>query len=318
MSQTQRYVGLLMAFGIYVLLLSVRLTIPLSDMTRVVEEFNAIGMSDYNFREPIYWATGKILTATLNDAWSAIFVLDMASLLMVAWALRGRSLPGIAIICLVLSPMILLGICNIHRQLVGFAAWLLIARLTEDSKPSRTVALHVIPFLIHSSMGILSFLYFFVQACSRRNYSVIFGLLSFVVVSLLLFGNVIAELFRQGTETNTGAIIYLVWALVIYGILIFSVGIRSTISFFYFLGIVVAIALFVFSGGSSGSRFFMLVITVCSIWLFGDESLRDGSMRARVLILSLSAALVIPSFGSDFSLEILRSAYFGVQFGQNY
>jgi hypothetical protein len=318
MSQTQRYAGLLMAFGIYVLLLSVRLTIPLSDMARVVEEFNAIGMSDYNLREPIYWATGKILTASLNDAWSAIFVLDMASLVMVAWALRGRSLPGVAIICLVLSPMILLGICNIHRQLVGFAAWLLIERLTEDAKPSRAVALHVIPFLIHSSMGILSFLYFFVQACNRRNYPVIFSLISFVVVSLLLFGNVIAELFRQGTDTNTGVGIYILWAMAIYGILVLSAGWRSMISFFYFLGIAVAIALFIFSGGSSGSRFFMLVITVCSIWLYGEQSLRDGSVRARVLYLALSGALLLPSFGSDFSLEILRSTYLGVPFGQTY
>jgi hypothetical protein len=318
MSQTQKYAGLLLAFGIYFLLLGVRLTIPQSDLTRVVDEFNAIGMSDYNLREPIYWATGKILTVSLNDAWSAIFALDMASLAMVSLALRGRPLPGVAIICLILSPMILLGICNIHRQLVGFAAWLLVERLTEDSKPSHAAALHAIPFLIHSSMGLLSFLYFFVQAYNRRNYSVVFGLMFFVLASLLLFGNVIAELFRQGTETNIGVGIYLAWATVIYGILVFAVGWSSMISSFYSLGIAVAIALFIFSGGSSGSRFFMLVITVCSIWLYGHQSLRDGSGRARVLILALSAALMLPTFGSDFSLEILRSAYYGTAFGQLY
>jgi hypothetical protein len=318
MSQTQKYAGLLVAFGIYFLLIGVRLTIPQSDLTRVVDEFNAIGMSDYNLREPIYWAAGKILTASLNDAWSAIFALDVASLVMVSLALRGRPLPGVAIICLILSPMILLGICNIHRQLVGFAAWLMVERLTENSKPSRAAALHFIPFLIHSSMGLLSFLYFFVQACNRRNYSVIFGLMFFVLVSLLLFGNVIAELFRQGTETNIGVGIYLVWATVIYGILVFAVGWRSMISFFFFLGVAAAIALFIFSGGSSGSRFFMLVITVCSIWVYGHQSLRDGSVRARVLTLALSAALLLPTFGSDFSLEILRSAYYGKAFGQIY
>lgn len=318
MTWAQRYAGLLIAVYIYVLLLGVRLTIPLSDLTRVVEEFSAIGMSDYNLREPLYWATGKVLTASFNDAWLAIFVLDMASLVMVAIAVRGRSLSGIAIVCLVLSPMILLGICNIHRQLVGFAAWMLVERLTENSKPSRAVPLHMIPFLIHSSMGILSFIYFFVQACSRKNYPVIFALASFVLLAALLFGNVLAELFRQGTETNTSVIIYLGWAIAVYAILAAATGLRNSMSFFYVLGILVAIALFIFSGGSSGSRFFMLVITVTSIWLFGHQELRSGTPRAKLLNLLLGMALVLPTFGSDFSTDIIRAAYFGVPFGTTY
>ncbi|WP_373476298.1 hypothetical protein [Sphingorhabdus sp.] len=318
MTWAQRYAGLLIAVYIYVLLLGVRLTIPLSDLTRVVEEFSAIGMSDYNLREPLYWATGKVLTASFNDAWLAIFVLDMASLVMVAIAVRGRSLSGIAIVCLVLSPMILLGICNIHRQLVGFAAWMLVERLTENSKPSRAVPLHMIPFLIHSSMGILSFVYFFVQACSRKNYPVIFALASFVLLAALLFGNVLAELFRQGTETNTSVIIYLGWAIAVYAILAAATGLRNSMSFFYVLGILVAIALFIFSGGSSGSRFFMLVITVTSIWLFGHQALRSGTPRAKLLNLLLGMALVLPTFGSDFSTDIIRAAYFGVPFGATY
>lgn len=318
MSWAQRLTGLLIAAGIYILLLAVRLTIPLSDLTRVVEEFNAIGMSDYNLREPVYWAAGKFLTATLNDAWAAIFVLDMVSLAMVALAIRGRSLSGIAIVCLILSPMILLGICNIHRQLVGFAAWMLVERLTENSKASRAVPLHVLPFLIHNSMGILSFIYFFVQACARRNYPVIFALLSFVLLAMLLFGNVLAELFRQGTETNTSVTVYLAWSLAVYAILAAATGLRNSISLFYALGVLVAIALFVFSGGSSGSRFFMLVITVTSIWMFGHEALRKETPRAKLLNLLLGMALVLPTFGSDFSTEILRAAYFQVPFGMTY
>lgn len=318
MSWVQRYAGLLIALGLYALLLAVRLTIPLSDLTRVVEEFNAIGMSEYNLREPIYWATGKVLTATLDDAWAAIFVLDMASFAMFALAVRNRSLSGFAIICLILSPMILLGICNIHRQMVGFAVWMLIERLTENSKPTRAVPLHVIPFLIHSSMGMLSFIYFFVQACSRRNYPIIFAMASFVLVATLLFGNVLAELFRQGTETNTSVIIYLVWSVAVYAVLAAATGLRNSISFFYVLGVLVAIALFIFSGGSSGSRFFMLVITVTAVWLFGHQALRDKTPRARLLNILLGVTLVIPSFGSDFSTEILRAAYFRVPFGATY
>jgi hypothetical protein len=167
-------------------------------------------------------------------------------------------------------------------------------------------------------MGILSLIYFFVQACSRRNYLVISGLIFLVLTSVLFFGGVVTELFRQGTETNIGLTVYLYWSIVIYVILILAVGWHSLISFFYLLGVTAGIALFVFSGGSSGSRFLMLVITVCSVWLFSDQSLTSGSARARALNFALAVALVLPTLASDFSLEILRSAYYGRPFGLTY
>lgn len=318
MKFTGNYIGLAVAAVIYLALLSVRMTIPDSDLTRVVEEFSTIGMSDYNWREPLYWAVGKVLTAATGDAWLAILALDMASLAMVVLATRKRGIPGFAIVCLMLSPMILLGVCNIHRQLVAFSVWLLIERETEDGRQPRSAILHIVPFLIHNSMGILSFVYFFVQAIDRRNYFIIYSLAGIAIIANFIFGSYLADLFRQGTDTNTSVAIYFGWSLIVFIILVIALGLKHILNLLYALLIFVSILLFLFSGGSSGSRFFMLAITVVATWLFGHSALRDGSFKARILSYCLGLALVLPTFGSDFSREILRAAYFQIPYGTTY
>jgi hypothetical protein len=282
----------------------------------VVDEFNAIGMSDYNWREPLYWITGKILTELMNDPWAAIIGLDAISAIAVAYAVRGNRRPGIAILAFVLSPMILLGLVNIHRQMVGFAIWMLIERITQGRTSLSTAPWHIIPLMIHSSMGVLSFVYFLAKAVRQKDIVVIFSMSAAIFIAFGVFGETLFQFFRQGTDTSTTIGGYLAWAGLVFPFILLGVGDKNGLVTFYVLGCIAATVLFIVSGGSSGSRFFMLVITTCTVWAFTTAELRlKEGLANTFFIFGLAVALVVPSLVSAFSIEILRAAVLRVPYG---
>ncbi|MFL0355225.1 EpsG family protein [Erythrobacter sp. GH1-10] len=319
-SRVARWAAVIACIPLYFLFLEVRVTIPDSDLTRVVEEFVSIGMSSYNLREPLYWAPGKLLTAIFDDGWIAIFLLDIAVFACLLFAFRSRPLPAVFIIALFLSPLFVLGINNIHRQLVGFAVWLVVERTTLERGPYKTFAWHLIPFLIHTSMGILSLIYYICYALIKRDIIILSAIGASILIVVGLFPDAVAGFFREGTETTTSLVVYSAWAFAVAFPVIAAARKTPFIILFYLLGAAASAVLFTFSGGSSGSRFFIMFITIVSIWVVGrvlPES-DDGPILRLGFLLAICALLAGPTFATDFSMEILRSAVLRVPFGGTY
>lgn len=293
----------------------VRPTIIDSDIYRNIYEFNAIGLTDYNLREPIYWLAGKALVEIIGDPWRAIAALDAVAFLCLIAATRWRFLPAVAVIGLLLSPLVVLGLCNIHRQFIGFAVWMLIVSRLSGTKIDARWILHVIPFLIHNSLGILSAVYFLALAITHRNWRVLVAAVIGGTFAAILFGNAIASFFREGTETNTGLLPYLIWASSVGAILFVYFRSITITHWFLFGGVAVSTLLFQVSGGSSGSRFFLMVVTAAAFWMFDSERLREPKLGAIVIRIALALALLSPTLTSSFSRDILLSAYYRIPYG---
>lgn len=305
---------------LYFLFLEMRLTIPDSDLTRVVEEFSTIGMSEYNWREPLYWATGKLLTGIIGDAWISIIVLDLVGFFCLFLALRKYEVATPFIIALFLSPLFVLGINNIHRQLIGFAVWLLIERETLDRGPYRVFYLHLIPLLIHSSMGVLSLIYFLCYSVIKRDFIILTSIIFLSIFSIGFFSGTLSGVFREGTDVTTSLGAYILWSLALAIPVMFAARKSGFVILFYGLGTIASTVLFVWSGGSSGSRFFVMFITVVAIWVVSRIlSVMNHKGPVYFTILYMICVLIIaPTFFNDFSYEMLRSAVMRVQFGMDY
>ena len=315
-----RVLVLLGCLVLYLLFVEMRVTIPGSDLTRVVEEFSAIGMSEYNWREPLYWATGKILTGILGDAWVSIIALDLVGLCCLSLALRKYTVPTPFIIALFFSPLFVLGINNIHRQLIGFAVWLLVERETLDRGPYKVFYLHIIPFLVHTSMGILSLIYFICYSVIRRDFFILFSIIFVSAFFTGFFASDLSELFREGTDVSTSIGVYVAWSLVLGIPMMLAARNEGFMILFYGLGFVASTGLFILSGGSSGSRFFVMFITVVAIWVVSRVlalTKRKGTAYFITLYM-ISVLIVAPTFFNNFSFEMLRSAVMRVQFGMDY
>lgn len=306
----------IVCLSVYLSFIEVRLTIPDSDLTRVVTEFVTWDMSAYNWREPLYWFSGKLLTRYTDDPWVAIIILDVCVVLLLYFALKDYNLPPIFFLALLLSPLFVLGFNNIHRQLCGLAAWLLVERRTNANGPYKGVVWHAIPFMIHSSAGVLSIIYYFAYAIVRRDIVILCGIAGFALVFSGLYPQVLAALARDGTETNTSLELYLAWAAACAFPIFYASSRVPFIIIFYVVGIFASAGLFVFSGGSSGSRFFMTIITVSSIWVVSRivPNVYRGKISHPIIVTAIGLLLTLPTFFNKFSSTILLAAFTGKEF----
>lgn len=311
----RRLLWLTLTVALYVSLDATRRTIFGADLSVVTSEFLQLGMSEYNLREPLYWFSGKLLTEMLGDPWAAVVAMDIIASGLFLVAIWRTNMRSYFIFALLLSPMVLLGFCNIHRQLIGFLVWIFIERFCFNKSTLKTAPLHIIPFLIHSSMGLMSFVYFFSQAVGKKQWKIVGAMAVTSLVFLLLFSDVILTLFRGGAEITTGISLYIAWAALIF-ILMISVG-RPPMQLliFYILGCVCAIYLFLASAETSGSRFFMLIITTVAVWLMASDKLSSDDIKARSMRAAIALAICIPTFTSNFSQDILRATISGKPYG---
>ena len=294
---------------------NLRLTMYNSDLFRNVYEFSALGFSDYNYREPLYWAFGKIVTEISGDPWIAVTTLDVTAAISIFLSLRSRKLSLIAVAALALSPLFVLGICNIHRQFIAFAVWLLVVRRGSDDKIDVKSFYHGIPFLIHNSLGILSIVYFLAVLVSERRWSLLIALGIVGIALLVGFGNAISGFFREGTDTTTSLGLYLMWSVLVGVVAVLMFPEWRFLRWFAVLGTIFSIVLFVGSGGSSGSRFFMLVVTAMAFWLFDRQKFEKADFRTTALLSSLGVLLVVPTLTNAFSRDIVVAAYYDLPFG---
>jgi hypothetical protein len=307
--------GIMVIAVAYYFISEVRLTITNSDIYRNIYEFNDLSFSDYNAREPLYWFAGKLSTAMTGDPWRALTYMDIAAFICLFLSLRHRSIAPIAAVGIVLSPLFILGICNIHRQMIGFAAWVLVARSAEGRATGSHPLAHLIPFLIHNSLGILSVAYLTARYISERNWRTIIAIVVVFLIAGLLGRESIGSYFREGTETNTSLAAYLLWFAAVGAIAIAFFPTSVFFRWYLILGGSLGTVLFVISGGSSGSRFFMMVLTSLALWLFDSEKFRGQGFKSVGYQAVLAAALILPTISSSFSSDILKAAIYRIPYG---
>jgi hypothetical protein len=218
-----------------------------------------------------------------------------------------------------LSPLFVLGFTNIHRQLIAFFVWIFVERIIYNNKDKPIyLFLHFIPFLIHSSTGILSYLYFFADAIAERRWKTVFALSILSLFFVFLFGSIIEILFRGGANITTSMTVYLIWSIGVSVLMALTRSIRLNLAIFYVLGCVVSVYLFVGSAETSGSRFFIMIITISVFWMLISRDMNGSGMRDRLFRFLLLALLCLPTITSDFSSEILRSAITGKPYGMDH
>lgn len=281
-----------------------------TDIVRVLDEFSQPDIAPYNLREPLYWVPGKLLTKWTGEAWLAIICFDLASF----WLLyksqpRLGSLPFL-VLGLLLSPLLVLGLSNIHRQLVGFAVWAFLIERSRGRSMSVRVALSLLPFFIHNSLILLSFTYFLAECIALRKWKplllVAAGIALYIAVHGL-GGNIYELYFREGTGTNTPVYQYIIWLIAIFAVAQISIYSVPFIRWFALTGGTLAFALFEVSGGSSGSRFFMMVVTCIALWSTAHPMFQGRSIRGIASSVCLVVVLAMPTFAHSFTRNILLS-----------
>jgi hypothetical protein len=273
---------------IYYLFAEVRPSIEGSDIFRNIDEFNSIGFSEYNYREPIYWLLGKSLIALTSDGWTVIFIMDLFAFSLLYFTNKRNSIYPM-MIAIMLSPLFVLGISNIHRQMI--------------------------PFMIHNSLGIVSIAFFMARLFEYREWKLLAAIFLILSTTFLIFGNSLAVFFREGTDTKTGMGLYLVWSSVVAGLCIYLSDRRFFLGAFAVLGVSASVLLFQVSGGSSGSRLFMLIVTALVFWAIDSDRLRLGGVVGTAYQVVLSIVLILPSWNNSFSRDIIVAAYFQVPYG---
>ncbi len=283
-----------------------------TDILRCLDEFSQPETTLYSLREPLYWVPGKLLTEWTGQAWLAIVGFDLASF----WLLyksqpRLKSVPFL-VLGLLLSPLLVLGLSNIHRQLVGFAVWAFLIERSRGRSISLRVALSLVPFFIHNSLLLLSFTYFLAEFIALRKWKLVLPAGAVVIALYLavqsLGGDIQETYFREGTDTNTSVYLYIVWTITVFFAARVSIYSAPFMRWFALIGGTLAFALFEVSGGSSGSRFFMLVVTCIALWSTANPLFQARSMRAITFGACLVLALATPTFANSFSRNILFSA----------
>jgi hypothetical protein len=311
-----RLIWLFAAAILYIALDQTRRTIFGADMTNVVNGFSILEMNEVEWREPLYWLFGKYLTLLLNNPWRSVIVVDMIGISAILYTIYRSPARGYLVFFLMLSPLFLLGFTNIHRQLIAFLIWILVERIIFHNKDNKLyLALHFVPFLIHSSTGILSYLYFLSDSIYQRKWKTVFALTVSSLLFVLLFGDIIQILFRGGANVTTGMAVYVLWAVSVGVLMLAAKSIPLNMAIFYVLGCVVSIYLFVGSAETSGSRFFIMIITTSVVWIMISQNMNEFGVKARIYRIMFLALLCLPTFTSDFSLEILRSAVTGRPYG---
>jgi hypothetical protein len=311
----RRIAWLALAGLIYIGLDATRRTIKGGDLTVVTSEFSQIGMSEYNLREPLYWFVGKILTEILGDPWRAVVIMDLASISLFIFVIWKTGMKSYFFVVLILSPMILLGFSNIHRQLIAFLVWIFIERITFGKSMIRSAPLHLIPFLIHSSMGLMSFVYFIAQGVGKKQWKFVGATTIVSMMFVILFSDVVLSLFRGGGEITTSVTLYVGWAIIIFGLILSVRNNPIELIVFFLVGCGIALFLFSASAETSGSRFFMLIITTTVVWLVASNKLASDELRVRILRVTAALVICIPTFTSDFSQDILWATARGLPYG---
>jgi hypothetical protein len=299
---------------IYYLFAEVRPSIEGSDIFRNIDEFNSIGFSEYNYREPIYWLLGKSLIALTSDGWTVIFIMDLFAFSLLYFTNKRNSIYPM-MIAIMLSPLFVLGISNIHRQMIAFCFWIFIVSKSSNEIKSYEFGLHMIPFMIHNSLGIVSIAFFMARLFEYREWKLLAAIFLILSTTFLIFGNSLAVFFREGTDTKTGMGLYLVWSSVVAGLCIYLSDRRFFLGAFAVLGVSASVLLFQVSGGSSGSRLFMLIVTALVFWAIDSDRLRLGGVVGTAYQVVLSIVLILPSWNNSFSRDIIVAAYFQVPYG---
>lgn len=282
-----------------------------TDIFRNLDEFSIPEISLYSLREPLYWIPGKLLTEWTGQAWLAIVVFDLLSLWLLCKSQPRLMSAPFLLLGLLLSPLIVLGLSNIHRQFVGFAVWTFLIQQSRSRSIFLRVTLSLLPFFIHNSLFLLSFTYFLAEFIALRKWELVLpaGCVTFgVYVALQIFGvDVIEIYFREGTDTNTSVYLYIAWIMTVVFVARVSVYSVPFMRWFALIGGTLAFALFELSGGSSGSRFFMLVVTCIALWSTANPLFQARSIRAITFGVCLVLALSTPTFVNSFSRNILFS-----------
>jgi hypothetical protein len=174
------------------------------------------------------------------------------------------------------------------------------------------LALSLLPFFIHNSLLLLSFTYFLAECIALRKWRLVLpgvaGMIALYLAVQSLGGDIYESYFREGTDTNTSVYLYIVWTIAIFFAARVSIYSAPFMRWFALTGGTLAFVLFEVSGGSSGSRFFMMVVTCIALWSTANPLFQARSMRAITFGACLVLALATPTFDNSFSRNILFSA----------
>lgn len=278
---------------------------PDSDIFRVYENISSSDFGLYEWREPIYWAVTKFLYGLGVNESSIVWLLTLISIGLFSLRLiphKGNYFLFCSLI--ILSPLFVLGIVNIHRQFLAVLIYCTVVFGSQAHSISKILIGSVLCGMIHNSIfaiGLVNIMAYLLY--SKRHID--FFILTFSAFCLInlpfLDYYLIGFFFREGTDVNSSITIYIIWTSLILLFVYKIFGIKSFGFIFFLLGSFFSIGLFYVSGGSSGMRFLISFQFILLVLLFQKSRINPNNVVHFAFIL----LMLLPVFMSEFSRSII-------------